>query len=134
MTSRIHGLVAMAALSLGTATAAEPAPSCEGSPHVVGECFTVHGRLSFYNGSPGFRIWRIGTTRILGIYDPVELRGERPWLPPAVVRALGDDVGNQVYGDFRVCPMSRERPGHMQYVCVADATRLVVQAWKSPSR
>jgi hypothetical protein len=41
----------------------------------VAKCFVVHGRLSFYNGAPSARIWKIGTKRILGVHNSV-LPGE----------------------------------------------------------
>lgn len=43
---------------------------CKSDPDVFGACFVVHGRLTGpYNGDPTFRIWRIGTHRMLGVYD-----------------------------------------------------------------
>jgi len=85
---------------------------CEQSPAVVAKCFVVHGRLSFYNGAPSARIWKIGTKRILGVHNSV-LPGE-----------LGLKMGNfntEAFGDFRVCPLTREQPGVMQIVCIASA-------------
>ena len=40
-----------------------------------------------------------------------------------------DLFDNLVYGDFELCPFTRFRPGHMQFVCVARAwnLRLVVR-------
>src|SRR5439155_26631041 len=52
--------------ALPGAAAARP---CKTDPRVVGDCFRVHGRLAYYNGNPSFRIWRIGTDRILGVQD-----------------------------------------------------------------
>src|SRR5262245_48301115 len=44
--------------------------SCRARSDVAGKCFTVHGRLSVYNGTPSIRLWPIGTKRLLGIIDP----------------------------------------------------------------
>jgi hypothetical protein len=76
----------------------------------------VRGRLSWYNGTPAARIWRVGTTRMLGIHHDV--------LPPALAAAV-PDFDAQAWGIFRVCPFTRERPGHMQFVCV--------EAWRDLS-
>ena len=108
-------------------------PLCEGALQVVAECFTVHGRLSLYQGTPSFRIWRIGTHEILGILDTAtQGSSESPWLPPAVV-TLGkiDPDRMAVSGDYLVCPLSRARSGEMQYVCVESASHLVAQRLNS---
>jgi hypothetical protein len=51
-----------------SAWAAERVP-CATSRKVVAACYMVHGRLSLGNGNPAMRMWKIGTTRMLGIYD-----------------------------------------------------------------
>ena len=43
--------------------------SCREHPQLIGKCFSVHGRLSTYNGNPAVRLWRIGTRRVLGVSD-----------------------------------------------------------------
>lgn len=86
--------------------------SCERNPNVVAKCFLVHGRLSFYNGTPSARIWKIGTKHILGIHSDV-LPGE-----------LGlkmTSFDTEAFGDFRVCPFTKEKSGEMQFVCIASA-------------
>jgi len=37
-----------------------------------------------------------------------------------------------VRGDFRVCPLKPERPGHMRPVCVASAANLTVLGRAGP--
>src|SRR2546425_8900992 len=54
--------------------AQSPAPeakekSCREHPALIGNCFTVRGRLSIYNGAPALRLWRVGTRRVLGISE-----------------------------------------------------------------
>ncbi len=56
--------------------------ACKSDPDIVGVCFTVHGRLSAWNGAPTMRIWRIGTKRILGVHDgivPESLAARMSW-------------------------------------------------------
>jgi hypothetical protein len=37
-----------------------------------------------------------------------------------------------IYGDFEICPLSPDRPGHMGHVCVAGVEKLVVQNRHTP--
>ena len=39
------------------------------APENAATCYWTHGRLNFYNGAPSYRIWKIGTKRILGVYS-----------------------------------------------------------------
>lgn len=89
--------------------------ACKTDPDIIGACFTVHGRLSIWNGTPSLRIWRIGTKRILGVHNEI--------LPEAVAHRMGWDV--EAYGDFTVCPFTEERPGEMQMVCIESAENVV---------
>jgi len=91
-----------------------PWQTCKGDPDLTGACFAIHGRLSTWNGAPTYRIWRIGSRRILGVSNDL--------LPESVAANMGWDV--EAYGDFLVCPFSRERPGSMQQVCVESAGNL----------
>lgn len=100
---------------------------CSASPHVVGACFTLHGRLSFSNGTPDCRIWRIGTNRILGVLDASNSweRNEAPSLPNGVECF----PGRNTYADFTVCPFTKERSGEMQKVCVESASHIFTVVW-----
>jgi hypothetical protein len=42
------------------------------TPENAAACYWAHGRLSAYDGTPSFRLWKIGTRRILGIYSGPE--------------------------------------------------------------
>ena len=117
------------ALLLADAAAAVPPPPCRTHPEVVGRCRWVHGRYSIWNGTPSQRIWVVGTRRILGISEWPSRAGEGlDGLPANMRAAIGDDPSVvEAFGDFEVCPFSRQRPGVMQYVCVARAHRLHVR-------
>lgn len=92
-------------------------------------CYWVHGRLSAYNGTPSFRLWKIGTHRILGIYsgpdanDPLD--NEHPELPANVNRVF-KPFSNQVFADFEICPLEPEHRGEMQDACIESAKNIVV--------
>lgn len=95
---------------------------CKANPGLAGSCFVARGRMRAYNGNPTFRIWKIGTGRLLGVTGVHP--GEEPILPAGL--ACGFDC--DVFADFEVCPFTRERPGVMQRVCVESAAnRKVVQ-------
>ena len=93
---------------------------CAKSPRLVGTCFVVHGRLMQTNGTPDARIWRIGTKRILGVVDA---KGQAD-TDDAVPERLGP-WDRDLDGDFRVCPLTHERPGWMQMVCIAGWSKVV---------
>ena len=95
------------------------AAGCAKRATLVDQCREIHGRLEATNGSPGIRIWVIGTRRVLGVAgdEGAEL------LPPALRQRITSEA--TVYGDFRVCPVTRAKIGEMQMVCVDAGRRLV---------
>ena len=103
-------------------------PKCRQSRAIVGACFAVRGSLFASNGTPGLRIWRIGTRRILGVVDNNgEAEGDTlatPWL----IRTLAaNGSGTRIYGTYEVCPLTRARRGAMKMVCVANARQLTIR-------
>ncbi|HXZ01134.1 MAG TPA: hypothetical protein VEI03_14125 [Stellaceae bacterium] len=88
-----------------------PSRNCASDPDLAGACFNVHGRLSYWNGSVTTRLWWIGTKRILGVPDDI--------VPPAVASRL--DWNSNAYGDYRVCPLTPQKPRVMQMVCIESA-------------
>jgi hypothetical protein len=101
------------------ARATKPAwQTCKEDPDLVAACFTLHGRLSLWNGTPTVRIWRVGTKRILGVPSDT--------LPQDVDRLFSNDPwADDIYGDFEACPLTPERPGEMQMVCISSASHLI---------
>ena len=91
--------------------AKSPFQACASDPDLVGACFNIHGRLSYWNGAPSTRIWWVGTKRILGVPDEI--------VPESVAPHLNFDV--DAYGDYRVCPLTPEKPHEMQMVCIESA-------------
>ncbi len=96
------------------------AESCKCSDVAVDNSFKVHGRLSLYNGTPSARIWIIGTKRILGVPDDY-----LPNLPDSITHLISWEAA--IYGDFVVCPLTQQNPGHMQLVCIESASNLVAK-------
>src|SRR5438046_1086462 len=80
---------------VATSSGGAAARPCKTDPRVLGDCFRVHGRLGFYNGYPSFRIWRIGTDRILGVQDD-----EAPIVPDNVATHLSTHT--EIFADFVV--------------------------------
>jgi len=108
-------------------------------------CYRTKGRLSVYNGNPSLRIWKIGTHRILGIFNgpshfpPQEIAdNENPDLPSSVERAYAADRRRwerdgesaydlpDIFADFEVCPLEPEKPGWMQAVCIESAAQIFI--------
>jgi hypothetical protein len=52
------------------------------------------------------------------------VRGERD-MPPMMYSTF-NDLTAVVFGDFEVCPLTKDRPGYMQFVCIEAASHLVV--------
>ena len=97
-------------------------------------CYWIHGRLSIYNGNPTFRLWKIGTRRLLGIYSG-------PGAGPSVDGGDEEDVelpSNlmkydftkvSVFGDYEVCPFVPEKEGRMQPACIESAKNIIPQKY-----
>lgn len=98
---------------------AEAEEPCKTDPDIIAACFSLRGRLSAWNGSPTLRIWRVGTKRILGVQD------DEP-LPADLQRHMNWDV--EAWGEFTVCPFTKERPGEMQIVCIESSKQVVFKA------
>ncbi len=98
------------------------------SPALAGEsgCRTVHGRMSLANGTPSVRIWVIGSHRMLGVIQQDEAFTDLPANIRQLWSAHGDDAmwSSDLFGDFRVCPLRADRPGHMQPVRLEAASNL----------
>ena len=100
-------------------TVSPPTQACKSDPDLVGKCFTVHGRISGWNGNPTFRIHPAATKQLLGVSSaPFPL--DTPVLPELLEGKLNMDT--EAAGDFYVCPLSAEKPGHMQMVCLEAAS------------
>ena len=126
-------------IATGCALSANDAPrqaksrkmACK-TPEVAASCYWAHGRLTFGNGNPTCRLWKIGTRRILGIYSGLgALRRnaeniEPPELPANVDGAFKTDL-TRVYADFEICPLAPEQPGVMQAACIESAKNIVVE-------
>lgn len=116
-------LFTLAAMLAAQVASAEPWPCL--APKPAGACFSIRGKLIQTNGTPNIRILRIGTNRILGVVDDVG-NSESDFVMPRRVSKLLKANG-AVYGNFEVCPLTKERPGWMQTVCIVQATELFAQ-------
>lgn len=111
-------------------------------------CYSTHGRLSVYGGgAPSYRLWKIGTRRILGIFNgpshfppAIEEYDENPELPATLLRAYEADnrrlkqetgimwaIPPPVFADFEVCPLEPEKKGEMQAVCIESAKNIFIE-------
>jgi len=118
-------ILLLALLACGNASAREPidmAMGCKSNPQLAGKCFVVGGRLSAYNGNPTFRIFRAGTSRILGV-----IPSEDPRSLPAELRGIAS-FEHDVFGTFTVCPFTPSKAGVMQFVCIESVRDARVRA------
>jgi hypothetical protein len=130
------GLLALIVVAFGLSVNGAPQSfakrkiTCK-TPEIAASCYWAHGRLTFGNGNPTCRLWKIGTSRILGIYSgPESLSRDSAYtetteLPSNVNRAFKTDL-TRVYADFEVCPLEPERAGVMQAACIESAKNIVV--------
>lgn len=84
----------------------------------------MRGRLSLYNGAPTIRLWRVGTRRMLGVSGSYAEEGYSS-IPKEIESRL--DWETEVWGDFEVCPFTRQRPGVMQLICVESGKNLTTR-------
>jgi hypothetical protein len=102
---------------------------CSKDPHIIGECFSLHGRLTTMANSR-IKLWRIGTNRILGVQYPgdmPEVGGGFVELPANIQKAWDEDYNDDIFADFRVCPFTKSEPGIQQYVCIDSAEHVFVR-------
>jgi hypothetical protein len=88
-------------------------------------CQIIRGKLMITNGTPSFRIWVVGTKRLLGLSGIGE---DMDKLPPEVAavwrRSADGPLGYRILGDFRVCALTRQRAGEMQFVRLESGKRM----------
>jgi hypothetical protein len=126
------GLCGVATQALPQATAKRKTP-CK-TPEIAASCYWTHGRLGVFNGNPSFRVWRIGTTKIVGIHSGPDARrrdpadGEHPEFPSNIERLVDGLVnGHRIFADFEICPFAPERRGEMQFGCIEAAKNILVE-------
>lgn len=117
-------LFIMNAALITAATAADDDFKCKTRTDLVGPCWTVHGRLNVGNGTPSARIWPIGSKKLLGVEDAFFDNDEES-ATPKEIRKYGFTA--QIFADFLVCPITKEKAGVMQIVCVSAATHIHVE-------
>ncbi len=86
----------------------------------VGPCRPLRARLQIGADTISVWVWPVGTKRYLGYPDWAKC-GLPTNLP---LRAIPSNV---VYANIVVRPLSVEKPGHMQFVCIASASHIVVR-------
>jgi hypothetical protein len=119
--SCLLAVASVAQISGESQAQAQTATRCKQSP--VEPCTVKHGRLSTQNGITQ-TIWLIGTTRRVNVTNDLT-----DFLPPHVLRytEMTSPDHSYIFGDFTICPIEPDLPGHMRGVCVTAASNLVVQ-------
>jgi hypothetical protein len=85
--------------------------------------------MSLSNGTPSVRVWVIGADRVLGVIQQDESFSDLPANVRHRWSAQGDEAmwSSYLFGDFRVCPVTKSKPGRMQLVRVEGAANLRVR-------
>jgi micrococcal nuclease len=99
------------------------ASTCETNYSIVDECYETRGRMQAANGNPSVRIWKVGTKRVLGV------RNENLENLPTKVKEQFS-FGVFVFADYKVCPLTKEKPGHMQMVCVESMKNIRIEDYR----
>ena len=117
------------------------------TPENASMCYWAHAEIRIASGDPSFRLWKIGTKRILAIYSgpshfppKTDEDSEQPEFPASVdnawdaayklkIKTKNPDqaLPDPMFGDFEVCPLEPEHRGWMQSVCLESAKNLVVE-------
>src|SRR5712692_1981570 len=117
------------------------------TPENASLCYWTHGRLSVGKATPPFRLWKIGTRRILAVlngpshYPPRTVDDlENPEFPAELDQAYEADnrrhrkatgimwaIPPPVFADFEICPLEPEHKGWMQGVCIESATNIFIE-------
>jgi hypothetical protein len=99
-------------------------PACKSDKRVVAVCFTVRGRLAWWNDLPTRRIEVLQPKRTLAIGEDTALpEGLNRWQGvPDALAARMTNYNDIIVADFEVCPLTREEAGRMQTVCVASVS------------
>ncbi len=107
-------LLACMCLCAGSAIAQKP----DAESPSYGKCFSFHGRFAVYTGDSQQTLWPVGTHRLLR-----PEYGAEPLLD-----LLGNDISTLddyfIFGDFVVCPLEKEIPGHRRDVYIKSARNL----------
>jgi hypothetical protein len=85
--------------------------------------FSIHGRLSCYNGGSTYRIWIIGSKRMLYV------DGDRTPAIERVNKYFTDTHSwftHDIFADFTVEPLAPDKKGHMRPVRIVGIKRVVI--------
>ena len=113
-------------LSSLVCVAAVPAPTqvtpwkCDAEP--IEPCVKRRGRLSSQNGI-ALKLWLIGTTRMVVVGNGIDGLPRSLWK----YLELTSPSHSYIFGDFDVCMVEPQRPGHIGRACLAGGTNLVVK-------
>lgn len=114
-------LMLLLALSLAVQAKAQANDeTCPRGSTPVDPCYKVEGTIFGANGNPTFRIHPAHSKRILGVRNAQD--SGKPDMPDSLLTLLqktDPGAGWKKYtGAFEVCPLTKQRPGHMEMVCI----------------
>lgn len=93
--------------------------ACEAKPTAGGKCSALQGRVYLSNGTPSMRISPNGSQRVLGVLPP-----ENEDAPESIKKIVTFD--HSAVANLELCPLTSERKGEMQMVCIRRASNIVL--------
>jgi hypothetical protein len=110
---RIRKIWSTCLLALYLAAAAKASTPCTQTN--FGKCFSIHARYAVYTGDGMEELWPVGTHRLLWAASGTDQLD-------ALLRDHESDF--YIFGDFVVCPLSKEIPGEMRHICIQKMRNL----------
>jgi len=80
-----------------------------------GKCFNIHARYRVYTGDGMEVLWPVGTHRLLWAASGTDQLDN-------IFTGHFDD--SDIFGDFVVCPLTKEVSGEMRHVCIKGMSNL----------
>jgi hypothetical protein len=110
-------------------------------PENASMCYWTRGRLQVSMGAGSWKMWKVGTKRIVTVFNgpsgfPARMQDEvrNAEFPANLEKAyqaeiprlerLKQAVPDLVYADFEICPLEPEREGASQAVCIESAKNI----------
>ena len=114
-------------------------------------CYWTRGRLQPSMVTGAWKMWKIGTNRIVtilsagvNVHQRTEEEVQNPTFPDNLERAyraeiprvekLNQLLPDRVYADFEICPLEPEREGESQAVCIESAKNIFFEGSKQGYR
>jgi len=108
-------------LLLGGAFSTNAEEICSADKRIVNPCYDVYGKLTVHANMRVY-LWPVGTKRLIAISYRKDSPEPNPPLPSNI--HLNHLLENDLFGNFNICPFTKEKAGKMQVVCINSVSNL----------